>query len=215
MGKNSYFYANKNDGAKRDLMGAGAPRPTISTALDSVRAYQWEVAFTLSPGKAGKQVKPLTLAAKQVNGIGASVEDIEVNRVNDKVYYPGRPSMEEAVITFDNLHTTKVDKLLYEMFAATYDPRTGALSGGQVPGGPFSPSTMGEKREVIITQLNNDGTPRNQIKLYGAYPKTITHGEYNYSTNEFHTIEMTFRYDFFTTSLEAQKNNAKVTRDIG
>ena len=38
----------------------------------------------------------------------------------------------------------------------------------------------------------------------GAYPKSITHGEYNYSTNEFHTIEMAFRYDYFINT-----NNSK------
>ena len=140
----------------------------------------------------------MTLAAKQVNGIGMQVEDIEVNRVNDKVYYPGRPSMEELVVTFDNLQKTKVDKLLYEMMALTYDPRTGELMSQKIPGETGTLPSF--KNEIQVTQLTGDGRPRNVIRLFGAYPKKIVHGEYNYSTNDFHTIELTFRYDFFVNT---------------
>ena len=126
-----------------------------------------------------------------------NVEDIEVNRVNDKVYYPGRPSMEEATITFDNLSKTKADRVLYELFAKTYDPRSGAMNTVGTGDATF-------KGRLELIQLKNDGTPRNIIHLMGAYPKSITHGEYNYSTNEFHTIEMAFRYDYFINT-----NNSK------
>ena len=124
-----------------------------------------------------------------------SVEDIEVNRVNDKTYYPGRPSMEEAVVTFDNLSRTKVDRVLYELFGKTYDPRNGQM--GDIGRGTAS------KGRMELVQLQPNGEPRNVIHLIGAYAKSVTHGEYNYSTNEFHTIEMTFRYDYFVNTNDA------------
>ena len=197
-------YFLDSDAITRSIDTEGTTRPAISTMLDSIRAYQWEVTFKNFSAETDFPdtiKKPLTLAAKQVNGIGMSVEDIEVNRVNDKVYYPGRPSMEEAVITFDNLAKTQVDKLLYEYMAKVYDPRTGVL--GDVDGN--AGSTGGTiKQEIQLLQLASDGSPRNVIRLFGAYPKQITHGEYNYSTNEFHTIEMTFRYDFFVNTKNAE-----------
>ena len=183
-------YFLDSDAITRSIDTEGTTRPAISTMLDSIRAYQWEVTFKNFSAETDFPdtiKKPLTLAAKQVNGIGMSVEDIEVNRVNDKVYYPGRPSMEEAVITFDNLAKTQVDKLLYEYMAKVYDPRTGVL--GDVDGKP-GPTGGTIKQEIQL--------------LLGAYPKQITHGEYNYSTNEFHTIEMTFRYDFFVNTKNAE-----------
>jgi len=173
-----YFY--DSDAITRSINAEGSNRPAISTVLDSVRAYQWEITFlnfTRYDAYSGKPDKPLTLAAKQVNGIGFSVEDIEVNRVNDKVYYPGRPSMEECVITFDNLQKSKVDKILYEMMATTYDPRTGVL--GDVDGEAGATESGNVKGEVQLLQLTSKGTPRNLIRLFGAYPKNITHGEYN------------------------------------
>ena len=160
----SYFI----DTIQREIEGDTPVSPLISTELDSVRAYQWELSFRnlLVNDTGGTIQSPLTLGAKQVNGIGFNVEDIEVHRVNDKVYYPGRPSMDELVVTFDNLVRTKLDKLLYEVMSMSYDPR-------------------------------------NMIRLFGCYPKKIAHGEYNYATNEFHTLEMTFRYDNFVNTGDA------------
>jgi hypothetical protein len=193
------YFLNNDESVARTINGEQPTTPLISTELDSVRAYQWEVAFYFGQKDPVNTIqKPLTLAAKQVNGIGFSVEDIEVNRVNDKVYYPGRPSMEELVVTFDNLQKTKVDKLLYEMMALTYDPRTGDLMSQKIPGEQGTLPTF--KNEIQVTQLTGDGKPRNVIRLFGAYPKKIVHGEYNYSTNDFHTIELTFRYDYFVNT---------------
>ena len=192
---NKYFL-DGDGGQSRSIDGESPARPSISTILDSVRAYQWEVTFEEIAGIK----KPMTLGAKQVNGLGFNVEDIEVNRVNDKVYYPGRVSYEEAVITFDNIQGGKLDKLLYEVMSRTFDPRTGVL--GNV-GNPTGAGTGVVKGEIQLVQLATDGTPRNVIRLFGAYAKALTHGEYNYSTNEFHTLEMTFRYDYFVNTVDA------------
>ena len=192
------YFVNNDDQVARNISGEQPTTPLISTELDSVRAYQWEITFLFGQGETNSIQKPLTLAAKQVNGVGFQVEDIEVNRVNDKVYYPGRPSMDELVVTFDNLQRAKVDKLLYELMGVTYDPRSGEMQNQKVPG--ESGTLPSFKQEVQITQLTGDGLPRNVIRLFGCYPKKITHGEYNYSTNEFHTIEMSFRYDYFVNT---------------
>jgi hypothetical protein len=166
--------------ANRTIDGLNAP--LISNELDSVRAYQWEVTFGFETGANFE-----TLAAKQVNGIGYQVEDIEVNRVNDKVYYPGKPSMDECVITFDNIREKKISEMLFKVFKVVYDPLTGDFANMQ------SATT---KSAIKLTQLKPDMTVFNQIGLVGAYPKKWTCAEYNYSTNDFHTVEMTFRYDF-------------------
>jgi len=179
------YYA---DTLYRDISGENTDGiPIISNKLDSIRAYQWEITFTHSISTQGSQPKPLTLAAKQVNGLGMSVEDIEVNRVNDKVYYPGKPSMDELVITFDNIREEKISEVLWEFFSdTTYNPMTGDMEGG----GVFF------KYPIHLTQLGPDMQPINDITAIGAYPKKYTLAEYNYSTNDFHTVEVTFRYDF-------------------
>mgnify|MGYP003110917526 FL=1 len=62
----------------------GKGLPTVSTDLDSVRTYQFEVQFTGLPSDVSNE-GDLTLAAKKVVGLGMSNEPIVVDRVNDKL----------------------------------------------------------------------------------------------------------------------------------
>ena len=117
---------------KRSGFVAGTGLPEISTALDSVRAYQFEVHFEeITPGVP----QSWTLAAKQVSQVGFSVEDIVVDRVNDKMYYPGKASPEEITITFDNLYHPDVSEELFDIFKDTYDPMTGEIESNAPPAG--------------------------------------------------------------------------------
>ena len=185
----SYFAANDNN--KRDLTGKSLnEKPIISQALDSVRSYQWEIHFELpAQFTQGKNNKNLTLAAKQVRGLGFSVEDIEVNRVNDKVYYPGRPSYEEMEVTFDNLLEYKEGQILFDYMRSTFDPVQGTY------GTAFTSDNNEYKMAATVIELNGQMEPTQEIILRGVYPKKYTRGEKNYSTNDFDTIVMTFRYD--------------------
>lgn len=187
MAKSSYYADNLNRNLK-DTKGL----PVISQDLDSVRAYQWEITF-YPPAEIEVPLgfsKPLTLAAKQVNGMQVSVEDIEVNRVNDKVYYPGRPSMGELEVTFDNLLKTKAGFQLYKFFQTVYDPTTGEMTS------TFLQSPGSFKTKIEVLELNGQMEPQSLIELRGAYPKAFTKAEKNYSTNDFDTVSVTFRYDF-------------------
>lgn len=169
--------------------------PLISKSLDSVRTYQWEIHFQGLPTGlqlAGGKIKPLTLAAKSVSQIGYQVEDIEVHRVNDKVFYPGKASPDELTVTFDNLYQPHVADLLYRWFQTVYDPVTGTQ------GVASSPVTTQPnfKDTAVVVLLDGAGKPIGGTKLYGIYPKSWKLAELKYaSTNEFHTVEMKFRYD--------------------
>ena len=169
--------------------------PLISEGLHSVGAWQWEIQFHDIPGLGDTQ--NLTLAAKQVNTLGMTVEDIEVNRVNDKVFYPGKPSPEELVVTFDNLLNDKTSVRLWEWFKNIYDPITGEMTRRKddLEGSFKSP-------RVDVLLLNNKLKPISSIELYGVYPKSWKSSELNYSTGtEFMTIEMVFRFDFMENKL--------------
>ena len=193
MAYNPLFITSEN----RNL--TGKKLPLISQNLDSIRAYQWEVTFTNLPNAVASLFKgvsrPLTFAAKSVSQTGYATEDIEVHRVNDKVYYPGKGSPEELTIVFDNLYKPKMAHLLYSWMQTIYDPVTGQFTKSRTVngGGSF-------KASAEIYQLDNLGQPLSHTKLYGLYPKSWKQAEFNYSTNEFHTVEVTFRYDFIVQS---------------
>lgn len=172
----------------------GKTLPKISTQLDSVRAYQWEIRFYGLPQALQGSQQDLTLAAKQVSPVGGTIDDIVVDRVNDKVFYPGKFSPEELTVTFDNLYLKNTSPALYEWFKSIYDPLTGDMTKLSAPGGPGNRTFKASK--VTIMELDNTNTPHAFIEVYGVYPKTVRFSEKNYSTNEFSTLEVTFRYDF-------------------
>lgn len=178
---------------KGNWTNPGEGLPTLSTGLDSVRAYQFEVHFHGLDNFGVTNQKDLTLAAKQISNIGFSVEDIPVHRVNDQVFYPGKPSPEEVTITFDNLYLQKTHSDLWNWFTAIYDPISGEMTNTSPPGGG-GPSFKANKVEII--QLDNAMSPRQTVDLYGVWPKSWKTAEFNYSTNEFHTLEVVLRYDY-------------------
>jgi len=170
----------------------GEGLPTISTDLDSVRAYQFEIHFIGLPDAVTND-RDLTLAAKKVNGTEFTVEPLAIDRVNDKVFYPGRPTPGDLVVTFDNLYLKETATDLWKYFTTIYDPVTGEMTKNTLPGGT-NPSFKVNKVEVV--QLDNSMTPRSTIELYGVWPHKWSAAEFNYSTNDFHSIDVTFKYDF-------------------
>ena len=201
----SFWVDDKIRQIDRDDNNMPKRTPLVSTGLDSVRTYGFVVNFQLpnniQKGGDGERynISPLqrtfSLAAKQVSNTGYTNEDIEVHRFNDRVYYPGKPSLEEVTVTFDNLLRDAAGVALFDWFRTIYDPidgkgrsSRGSASGRQNPGG--------FKQTISIQNLAPDGREVAKTNLIAAYPKSWKTAEFNYSNNDFHTIEVSFRYDF-------------------
>lgn len=167
--------------------------PKVSTGLDSVKTFAWEIHFNIPNAPDGAKTEQLVLAARSVKGIGYEVEPIEVQRVNDKLYYPGRAKMDILEVVFDNQYLSKNGAALYQYMKRIYNPITGEiLTAPGVAGGFKIPS-------VKVIQLKNDMTPFSESTLYGVFPISFKPAELNYDTQAaFHTITMTFRYDYMS-----------------
>jgi len=186
---------------ERNAVGGSSRLPKLSTALDSVRAYQFELQFFFPRQIQQRNItglRDLNIAVKQVAATGIKVEDIEVNRLNDKYYYPGKPSMEELSVTFDNIYKTKAGAALFQWFrACTYDP----VFGYQTPiTGGYTGLNSFKAEKVRLIQYDGTLTPFAYVDFIGVYPKSMQIGEHNYSTSDFHTLNVNFRYDFIDLS---------------
>ena len=164
----------------RGAVGGGS-LPNISTEIDSVRAYQFEVQIQADQN--------FTIAAKKVTSLGATSEDIVVDRVNDKVFYPGKVTPDELTITFDNTLAGGMDKKLFDLFTKTYNFNSGQL--GEADSIKF---------DMQILLLTNSLDVHSTVDLRGCYVKKFALSELQYSENSFNTIDVTFRYDFMDVS---------------
>lgn len=172
--------------------GSNGPLPEISTDLETIRAYQFEVNFQNFGSVVGNQriAGDVTVAAKQVGTITYGVESLALDRLNDKVYYPGKVTYEPVEITFDNLLLKKSTAALWESFKEVYSPTTGksGFRGGN--------GIMYKGEKLSIVEMSGDNQPVAAVELYGVYPEKVVFSEKNYSTNEFSTVTVTFRFDF-------------------
>jgi len=174
----------------------GSELPLVSNDLDSVRAYQFEVIFKdiQIPFGDNINVQDLTLAAKRVSGLATRNEFITVDRVNDKLYYPGKVTNEDLQIEFDNLYLKDTAGDLYRYFKTIYDPITGEMTKFSRPGG--TSGSAFETAQISVIELDNTMTPHATTNVYGAFPISWAASEFNYATNDFHTLTMTLKYDF-------------------
>ena len=171
----------------------GQGLPTVSTDLDSVRTYQFEIHFFGLPEDITNSTD-LTLAAKQVGGLSMKNEVITVDRVNDKLHYPGKTTPGDLSVTFDNLYLRETASDLFRFFKHTYDPVTGEMTKSAQPGGQAGVTCKADKVEIVM--LDNTLTPHSTIELYGVYPSSWEASEFNYAQSQFHPLTVTFKYDF-------------------
>ena len=183
------YYKNKYG---RDFT-PGQGLPTVSTDLDSVRSYQFEIHFFGLPEDVTNQTD-LTLAAKKVGGLEMKNETITIDRVNDKLHYPGKTTPGDLTVDFDNLYLRETAADLYRFFRHTYDPITGEMTKSSQPGGGAGSTFKADKVEIVM--LDNTLTPHSVIELYGVYPTSWSASEFNYTQNQFHQLTVNFRYDF-------------------
>ena len=191
MATTSPYFIGAGQEGKRNI--GDQELPVISMGLDSVRTYQFEIHFDLpdlSEMTQNAAESKLTLAAKQVSQVGMSMEPIEVHRVNDKVFYPGKASPENLVVTFDNLYQPKIANLLWQWFSYIYDPTNGKYLTSE------GNEAQWKSQRATIVHLDAQGQPLNETRLFGVWPIAWKTAEFNYGSNEFHTIEMTMKYDF-------------------
>ena len=184
-----------------------AALPKLSYALDSVRTHQFEVHIEFPNAIEGISQNGLTLAAKQVSTYGFNVADIEVHRANDKVFYPGKPSPEELTITFDNLLHKEGDayQSMWQWFKRGYNPVTGEMmtETGTNEGADLGGGNQFKAKRMSVVLLKGNLDHIKATEFYGVYPKAYKTAEFNYSTGEFHTIEVTFRYDYMDSFSES------------
>jgi hypothetical protein len=172
--------------------------PIISTGLDSVKSYQFEVYIDIPTAGPGAEAKELVLAAHKVTGLDMELDIIEVPRVNDKLYYPARAKMGTCTITFDDQFLTKNGAALWDYLTRMYNPLTG-VAIVDAPAGAATGNTSFKLNSMKIIQLKNDMTPFSETTLYGVFPTSWKSGEFNYTQGtSFHTIDMSFKYDFMS-----------------
>jgi hypothetical protein len=58
------------------------------------------------------------------------------------------------------------------------------------------------KRSVILLLTDGEGNEKQKYTAFGAYPKSITHGDLSYASSEVKLLTVTYSYDFATVEFK-------------
>ena len=116
-----------------------------------------------------------------------TIEELELNFRNERVYISGKPTWETITITVVDVQQNDA---LHTWFTNVYDYNTG-LTGAATMGDPASQY----KKTGILRMFDGGGSVIETWTLSGLWPQTINWGDLDYSSNETQDIEVTMRYD--------------------
>jgi hypothetical protein len=178
----------------RGAINAESPTPLkISTSLDAIRSYQFEVDFRNIPALGDYKEGDLQIGVNKVTAYGPKIDMVEIHRVNDIVKYPGKMKFEGLSITFDNQLLIPQYAHLWEYIKSVFNPLTGQY---------YTPATGARSiasiktSKIIVRQLSGQNTPISETTFWGVFPMEYAIAEQKYSeSNTVNTIDVKFSFD--------------------
>jgi len=131
--------------------------------------------------------------AKTVNKPEVTVNTAEAQYLSHKFYYPGTVEWNEVSLTL-------IDPVSPDAAQATLQMLTNMGYLGPKESGTSDPQTISKRQsfEVVIRQIDADGTPQETWTLKNAIITKLGFGDLDYGTEDLSEIEMGFRYDWAT-----------------
>ena len=114
-----------------------------------------------------------------------SFKEIEVQHLNETVYFPGKPEWKPVTLTLydlkKNLHP------VFEWLSEVYDPKTSS---------EYNPSCDGFKKPQATLELYDGcGEVIETWVFESVWPQSIEFGDLDMSSSELVTCDLTLRYD--------------------
>lgn len=115
-----------------------------------------------------------------------SFKEIEVQHLNETVYYPGKPEWKPVTLTLYDLKKNSLNPV-FEWLSELYDPRSNSQYG---------PSCNGFKKPQATLELYDGcGTKIETWVFETVWPQAVEFGDLDMSTSELITCDLTLRYD--------------------
>jgi hypothetical protein len=162
-------------------MGFGVPEWNGLSCIPK-RKFHW--VFSI-PGISGSSGLPCKVGARP----SINFREIEIQHVNEIIYFPGKPEWKQLQLTLFDIeeNETGATHPIMQWIEAAYDPR----------GGDWFPSFNNafRKQTGTLTMLDGCGEPGEMWSFDGLWPQTADFGELDMSNYDIATCEVTLRYD--------------------
>ena len=140
--------------------------------------------------------------AKSVDKPSFEVNSNEYLLINHKFKYPGVLTWSDITITMVNTGTT-AEEIEGYLFNSRYIRPS---DNDQTDDGLIKNGYDGKEGVLQIQQLDSAGAVIEDWHLYGAFLKSVNHGQLEYSSDELVEIQMVISYDYASTKAEGESS---------
>lgn len=163
-----------------------------SSNLIIKRQFRWT--FDISGIKAGGQSTVPEYFVKLASRPNLTVEETELNFLNEKTWIPGKAAWETITVTYIDV-ATKDNQPLWNWLASVYNFSGSSSNGGSNNSYATQGSQPGDYEGTgNLRMWDGCGTLLEKWTLKRMWPTSVNFGELDYSSSEAATIELTLRY---------------------
>jgi len=137
-----------------------------------------------------------TFAIKSTGLPGGTFNEVVIDYMNSKFYFPGKWEWETISMTLRDFIGENSSQKLYDWFTSQFSPE----KGGQAMGGEV-------KSNIIISLLDPRGSVIERWTLMGAFLKEAKWGDLDYSDDGERELTITIRYDYATLQSDVNAPN--------
>lgn len=163
-----------------NICGSGGE---VSATTEVYRSYRWDLHQLAGPIAFDRQELSMALDFS-VPSIDFEVLKIQGMSLEYKV--PQKPIFNNIDITFYDIYG--IQSKFEQWTDKIWNPLDGLYEGQ-------APTNIKGKIELFL--LNYDGTQGRQYKLYGAWPKRISHSKLSMSDDTIKTLVVEFVFDYY------------------
>jgi hypothetical protein len=164
-----------------------------NASVEPKRTHRFLVQFTLPDGSSS-QIYART-ATKPAFEIGQT----EHKFLGQTYYYPGSISWSDVTISFvDSLSPDMDDQLTAILIGSGWvDPNAISTTENVDQGGTINKfDATNAVGEVLLKDLDGDGTTVGTYRLNNAWVKSISYSTLDYASEDLLTVDVVFRYDW-------------------
>jgi hypothetical protein len=123
-----------------------------------------------------------------------SFKEIEVQHINETIYYPGKPDWKPIVLTlYEPMTECEAPHPVFQWLQTAYDPKRGTYNPS-CSGGENGPQAL--KMSLGILELYDGcGNVLESWYFENIWPQAVEFGELEMSSSDLVTCDVTIRYD--------------------
>ena len=159
------------------------------------RKFRWTMEFQNICGIPGQNIEPSFV--KSANRPSLSIEEVEINYLNGKMWIPGKGTPDTTTVTYYDIASKQGGDTIAKLFtwlATVYnftDADKLTMSSAQNKQGGYTAD------RGVLSMYDGCGNIIDGFEYLNPWPTQIQFGELDYSSNDECNIELTIRYRNF------------------